>query len=201
MLRATNPGGRPEKPWRETRHATPIRFCSRWGLPCRSCCQARGALLPHRFTLAGEIPRRSVLCGTIPGVTPAGGYPAPYFRGARTFLHRSLSACAAAVIQPTGRNELGTWTIRVNAKIHAPRNSAADFSSNTTWRRQNIENNHKSSCTSLPPTTVATTRTLPSRSGSTASMSSPSTTASPSAPFFSTPFLPSANSAKAPMAV
>ena len=32
--------------------ATPIRSCSRWGLPCRPCCQGRGALLPHRFTLA-----------------------------------------------------------------------------------------------------------------------------------------------------
>ena len=32
--------------------AAPIRSCSRWGLPCRPCCQGRGALLPHRFTLA-----------------------------------------------------------------------------------------------------------------------------------------------------
>jgi hypothetical protein len=37
-------------------HATPIRFCSRWGLPCRACCQPRGALLPHRFTRAGTCP-------------------------------------------------------------------------------------------------------------------------------------------------
>ena len=32
--------------------AAPIRSCSRWGLPCRPCCQERGALLPHRFALA-----------------------------------------------------------------------------------------------------------------------------------------------------
>jgi hypothetical protein len=32
--------------------AAPIRSCSRWGLPCRPCCQGRGALLPHRFALA-----------------------------------------------------------------------------------------------------------------------------------------------------
>jgi hypothetical protein len=32
--------------------AAPIRSCSRWGLPCRPCCQVRGALLPHPFTLA-----------------------------------------------------------------------------------------------------------------------------------------------------
>ena len=54
--RATNPGdgtgmsprttGEPVPP------AAPIRSCSRWGLPCRPCCQGRGALLPHRFTLA-----------------------------------------------------------------------------------------------------------------------------------------------------
>jgi len=31
---------------------------------------------------------RSVLCGTFPGVAPAGRWPAPYSRGARTFLHR-----------------------------------------------------------------------------------------------------------------
>ena len=32
----------------------PIRSCSRWGLPCRPRCRARGALLPHRFTLTPE---------------------------------------------------------------------------------------------------------------------------------------------------
>ena len=32
--------------------AAPIRSCSRWGLPCRPRCRGRGALLPHRFTLA-----------------------------------------------------------------------------------------------------------------------------------------------------
>ncbi len=33
--------------------AAPIRSCSRWGLPCRPRCRGRGALLPHRFALAG----------------------------------------------------------------------------------------------------------------------------------------------------
>ena len=32
-------------------HGSPIRSCSGWGLPCRPCCQVRGALLPHHFTL------------------------------------------------------------------------------------------------------------------------------------------------------
>ena len=46
---------------------------------------------------------RFVLCGTFPGVAPAGRYPAPFFRGARTFLHRTLSGLAAAVTQPTDK--------------------------------------------------------------------------------------------------
>src|ERR1700716_2075192 len=37
--------------------------CSDRGLPCRACCQARGGLLPHRFTLTLWIQGRSVLCG------------------------------------------------------------------------------------------------------------------------------------------
>jgi len=85
--------------------AVPIRSCSRWGLPCRSRCRSRGALLPHPFSLAGEItlrfwPRRSPLCGTVPGVAPAGNYPAPSFRGARTFLPRIATA---ATVQSSGR--------------------------------------------------------------------------------------------------
>ena len=69
---------------------SPIWSCSRWGLPCRRRYRNRGALLPHRFTLTAQrpkAPRRSVLCGTVPGIAPAGRYPAPSFRGARTFLH------------------------------------------------------------------------------------------------------------------
>src|SRR5208282_2994299 len=99
---ATNPddeAGTPPRPrdevgLRPMPPAAPIRSCSRWGLPCRPCCQGRGALLPHRFTLARG-PRdepggrgRFVFCGTFPGVAPAGGWPAPYSRGARTFLCR-----------------------------------------------------------------------------------------------------------------
>src|SRR4051794_34328366 len=79
---------------RTARVAVPIRFCSRWGLPCRLRCRRRGALLPHLFTLTawaflrvrGVPGRRSVLCGTFPRLAPAGRYPAPYVHGARTFL-------------------------------------------------------------------------------------------------------------------
>ena len=78
---ATNPSGGTGTPRRLSRYrdiaASPIRSCSRWGLPCRPCYQGRGALLPHRFALAqgtGEpvLLGRFVFCGTVPGVAPAG---------------------------------------------------------------------------------------------------------------------------------
>ncbi len=39
---------------REGMPAAPTWSCSRWGFPCRRRCRRRGALLPHRFTLAGR---------------------------------------------------------------------------------------------------------------------------------------------------
>ena len=70
--------------------AAPTWSCSRWGFPCRRRCRRRGALLPHRFTLTARRTcrsgRRCTFCGTVPGVAPAGRYPAPHLRGARTFL-------------------------------------------------------------------------------------------------------------------
>jgi len=47
----------------------------------RSCRTLSPLPVPSR-----EGHRRSALCGTVPGVAPAGRYPAPSFRGARTFL-------------------------------------------------------------------------------------------------------------------
>ena len=56
---------------------------------------------------ASERRRRFVLCGTVPGVAPAGRYPAPYVDGARTFLSRSLSAVAGAAVRPTDAHRHG----------------------------------------------------------------------------------------------
>ena len=88
------PGNRLWPRLRVTR-VIPIRSCSRWGLPCRPCCQRRGGLLPHPFTLTSRA-RRFAFCGTFPEVAPAGRYPAPCFRGARTFLPRERE-------RPSGR--------------------------------------------------------------------------------------------------
>ena len=41
----------PESDAKTRHHAFPIWSCSRRGLPCQFCCQNRGALLPHPFTL------------------------------------------------------------------------------------------------------------------------------------------------------
>lgn len=97
------PENRPDPVARTSR--VPIRFCSRWGLPCQACCHACGGLLPHPFTLAGtpeEAGRWSAFCCTFPGVTPAGRYPAPCFHGARTFLPAPLSVLCRAAVQPAG---------------------------------------------------------------------------------------------------
>jgi hypothetical protein len=100
-LDATDPDDSAEtrfSAWRTTRTAIPIWSCSRWGLPCRCCYQLRGALLPHLFTLTSRS-WRFVFCGTFPGVAPAGRYPAPCFRGARTFLCLPKQTAA---IRPSG---------------------------------------------------------------------------------------------------
>ena len=70
-----------------------------------------GAFRPRSAQSAiGQRKRRFAFCGTFPGVAPAGRYPAPCFRGARTFLHlgsvlqpRTATAhvSQAAAIRPT----------------------------------------------------------------------------------------------------
>ena len=65
---------------------------------------ARWALTPpfHPYR-PGEPGRRSVFCGTFPGVAPAGRYPAPYFRGARTFLTLPSFDIGKARVQSSSR--------------------------------------------------------------------------------------------------
>ncbi len=53
----------------------PARPCSRQGLPCLSPCGESGGLLPHLFTLTLPKVGRSVFCGTVPRLAPAGCYP------------------------------------------------------------------------------------------------------------------------------
>src|SRR5437773_12323275 len=70
--------------------------CSDWGLPCHACCQARGGLLPHRFTLTLGLKR--AVCSLWPFPSPRGAQELPGSLpcGARTFLGTPL--------QPTCRD-------------------------------------------------------------------------------------------------
>ena len=67
---------------------------------------ARWALTPPFHPCLAGLPlesgptRRFVFCGTFPGVAPAGRYPAPCLRGARTFLTATVTRDSAA-IQPS----------------------------------------------------------------------------------------------------
>jgi hypothetical protein len=74
--------------------AAPSLFGLAPGGVCRAVGVAAGAVRSYRTvsplpasTLASG-GRRSVLCGTFPGLAPAGRYPAPHVHGARTFLPR-----------------------------------------------------------------------------------------------------------------
>ena len=76
---------------RGSRLRLPIWSCTRWGFPCRSCRQGRGALLPHRFTLACRdansptrwlaAAARQAVCSLLhfpsPREAAPGRYPAP----------------------------------------------------------------------------------------------------------------------------
>ena len=93
--------------------AMPSLFGFAPGGVCRAASVAGNAVRSYRTF--SPLPRRSpkgeggrfVLCGTFPGVTPAGRYPAPYVDGARTFLSRSLSTIAGAAVRPTDALRMG----------------------------------------------------------------------------------------------
>ena len=83
--------------------AVPIRSCSRWGLPCapvaRRAVRSCRTVSPLPVGTAKSLRGRFVFCGTFPGVAPAGGWPAPYSRGARTFLCQPEPTVA---VRPSG---------------------------------------------------------------------------------------------------
>ena len=80
--------------------AVPMRSCSRWGLPCRTRCRARGALLPHPFTLAGPG------AGGLLSVALSLGSPPPGVTRHRVSVEPGLSSPGAAQAvrrRPSGR--------------------------------------------------------------------------------------------------
>jgi len=78
-------------------YVAPIWSCSRWGLPCRHCCQRRGALLPHPFTLTQ--------LGGLLSVALSLESPPPDVIRHRVSVEPGLSSLInRAVIQPSGSN-------------------------------------------------------------------------------------------------
>ena len=88
---------------------------------CRAAGVAAGAVRSYRTVSplprqSRNAPRRSVLCGTIPRLAPAGCYPAPLVHGARTFLPGTLSGLAGAAVRPTDREGMGSPAAAVKSR-------------------------------------------------------------------------------------
>ncbi len=77
--------------------------------------------LPAGGPRRSRLGRRFAFCGTFPRVAPAGRYPAPYFRGARTFLP---PVSRRAAIRPSGaRGKLGNPEHRRKRRMRKDRPS------------------------------------------------------------------------------
>ena len=100
---------------RRATRAVPIRFCSRWGLPCRLRCRQRGALLPHHFTLtAPSIPapqaKRKGGGGGLFSVALSLGLPPPDVIRHRMSMEPGLSSPAA--FRPVQGRPSGRLTVQ-----------------------------------------------------------------------------------------
>ncbi len=117
-LHATNPGSDAETHLTSCDVSPPLFGFAPGGV-CHASLVAKPAVRSYRTV--SPSPRASsrqfIFCGTFPEVSPAGRYPAPYSRGARTFLPCTLSSLARAAIQPTGRLELGARGGPVNKTL------------------------------------------------------------------------------------
>ena len=113
MPRATYPDGEPDIALRCYRFreltALPSLFGFAPGVVCHAVSVAGYAVRSYRTfsPLLRPETERFVLCGTFPGVAPAGRYPAPYVDGARTFLPGHLSMIAGAAVRPTDALVMG----------------------------------------------------------------------------------------------
>ena len=124
--------------------ALPSLFGLAPGVVCHAVSVAGPAVRSYRTFSPLPPPkrRRFVLCGTVPGVAPAGRYPAPYVDGARTFLSRSLSAVAGAAVRPTDAKGMEAQCRRVKpikparpVKINYPEDVVLRLARSTGCRR------------------------------------------------------------------
>src|ERR1700726_3093877 len=129
------------------RPALPSLFGLAPGVVCHAGSVAGPAVRSYRtfsplLPLPFGVGKRFVLCGTVPGVAPAGRYPAPYVDGARTFLSSHLSVIAGAAVRPTDALGMGAPGRRVKpitpaqaAKINYPEDVVLRFRRSTGVRR------------------------------------------------------------------
>ena len=96
----------------------PFLFGLAPGGVCRAAGVTAGAVRSYRTvsplpspSVAGRS-RRSVLCGTFPGLAPAGRYPAPFVHGARTFPPQQPFGFAGAAVRPTDAGRDGVVGVR-----------------------------------------------------------------------------------------
>ncbi len=112
----------------------PIWPCSRRGLPCRRRCRRRGALLPHRFTLAVVLAHAWAVCFLLhfPWAHAPQALPGAVPYGARTFLRFLAKTAVAwptpatnivAMVMRLKRNRRAS-PCRVPVRAHRPRSCA-----------------------------------------------------------------------------
>ena len=87
--------------WSTQLRTVPIRFCTRWGLPCQNCCQFRGALLPHPFTLTQPGCRAVYFLRHFPWGYPRRALPGTVYPWSPDFPHPAHETQGAA-IRPAG---------------------------------------------------------------------------------------------------
>jgi len=116
----------------------------------RDACRSYLVLLPVGFSLPPPLPAarcaltapfhpcrplgipetgwRCTFCGTFPGVAPAGRYPAPYLRGARTFLSPRIAESGHPTVwqrmiwvaaTPLSKGSIGEASVRICRKNRA----------------------------------------------------------------------------------
>src|SRR5680860_563348 len=83
----------------------PVGFALPSLLP-RTRCALTAPFHPYPLEPEGK-GGRFAFCGTFPGVAPAGRYPAPCFRGARTFLPALIRNTGGAAIRPADPSNKG----------------------------------------------------------------------------------------------
>ncbi len=93
----------------------PIRSCSRRGLPCRPCCQARGGLLPHPFTLTGLARPEVCFLWRYPSGHPGRELPAAFSPWSPDFPRQGQAPAATA--RPSDEGQMPVRDAGVNRRM------------------------------------------------------------------------------------